>query len=611
VQENPGNKKVDYLKSLIEVLPNKPGVYQYFDKSAAIIYVGKAKDLKKRVSSYFTRTNYENNKLRLLVHKIADIKHIVVENESDAFLLENNLIKKYQPRYNVQLKDDKTFPWICVKNEAFPRIFSTRTLKDDGSVYYGPYTSGLMIKTIIDLIRQLFPLRTCKHNLTASAIGENKFKVCLEYHIGNCLAPCIGEQTVGNYNDSINQIHQILKGNINQVSLYLKELMKSYSDSFEYERAQMIKEKIQLLKRYQSRSTIVNPRISNIDVYTIKEEGNYAFVNYIKVINGAIIQAHNLEIRKQLDEQKEDLLPMAIVEIRNKIPSSANEILLPFPIDLGMPLIKLSVPVRGDKKKLLDLSLRNARHYQMEQRKQREAVSAESRYERILQKIKEDLRLTVKPVHIECFDNSNIQGKEAVASCVVFRNTRPSKKEYRHFHIKTVTGANDYASMEEVITRRYTRLLKEEKDLPQLVVIDGGKGQLSAAVKSLEKLGLRGKIAVIGIAKKLEELYFPDDSVPLYIDKNSETLKALQNLRNEAHRFGITFHRNQRSKKMTLSVLDQIDGVGEQTKQKLLTRYHSIENILKEDPSNLYREIGKQRAGKILAYLSGQKKSGK
>ena len=611
MQEEPGSKKNDYLKSLIEVLPNKPGVYQYFDKSADMIYVGKAKDLKKRVSSYFTRTNYENNKLRLLVQNIADIKHIVVENESDAFLLENNLIKKYQPRYNVQLKDDKTFPWICVKNEAFPRIFSTRTLKDDGSVYYGPYTSGLMVKTIIDLIRQLFPLRSCKHNLTASAISANKFKVCLEYHIGNCLAPCIGVQKADNYDDSINQIHHILKGNINQVSLYLKGLMKSYSDSFDYERAQMIKEKIQLLKRYQSRSTIVNPRISNIDVYTILEEDNYAFVNYIKVINGAIIQAHNLEIRKQLDEQKDDLLPMAIVEIRNKISSNAKEILLPFPIDLGMPHIKQTVPVRGDKKKLLDLSIRNARHYQMEQRKQREALSAESKYERILQKIKEDLRLTAIPVHIECFDNSNIQGKEPVASCVVFRNTRPSKKEYRHFHIKTVTGANDYASMEEVITRRYARLLKEERDLPQLIVIDGGKGQLSAAVNSLEKLGLRGKIAVVGIAKKLEELYFPDDSVPLYIDKNSETLKALQNLRNEAHRFGITFHRNQRSKKMTLSVLDQIEGVGEQTKQKLLTRYHSIENILKEDPENLYREIGKQRAGKILAYLSGQKKSGK
>ncbi len=611
MQEQLVNKKLDYLKSLIEVLPNKPGVYQYFDKNAVIIYVGKAKDLKKRVSSYFTRTNYKNNKLRLLVQKVADIKHIVVENESDAFLLENNLIKKYRPRYNVQLKDDKSFPWICVKNEAFPRIFSTRNLKDDGSVYYGPYTSGLMVKTIIDLIRQLFPLRTCKHNLSESAIDAKKFKVCLEYHIGNCLAPCIGEQTAENYNDSINQIHQILKGNINQVSLYLKELMKRYSDSFEYEKAQMVKEKIQLLKRYQSRSTIVNPRISNIDVYTILEEEEFAFVNYIKVINGAIIQAHNLEIIKQLDEQKEDLLPMAIVEIRNKISSSAKEILLPFPIDLDMPLIKLSVPVRGDKKKLLDLSLRNARHYQMEQRKQREAVSAETKNERKLQKIKEDLRLAVTPVHIECFDNSNIQGKDPVASCVVFRNTRPSKKDYRHFHIKTVKGANDYASMEEVIARRYKRLLKEEKELPQLVVIDGGKGQLSAAVSSLEKLGLRGKIAVVGIAKKLEEIYFPGDSIPLYIDKNSETLKVLQNLRNEAHRFGITFHRNQRSKKMTLSVLDQIEGVGEQTKQKLLTRYYSIENILKADPSNLYREIGKHRTEKILAYLAGGKKPGK
>jgi len=597
------NQRYAYLKQLIEILPEQPGVYQYYDNTEALIYVGKAKNLKKRVTSYFTKNRFDNNKLKLLVRKIADIKYIVVNNESDAFLLENNLIKKYQPKYNVQLKDDKTFPWICVKNEPFPRVFSTRNIKNDGSAYYGPYTSGLMVKTILDLIRQLFPLRTCTLNLTVENIGQGKFKACLEYHIGNCLAPCIAKQTSEDYAASINNIHKILKGNIKQVSDYLRELMERYSMEFRYEQAQLVKEKMELIKRYRSKSTIVNPKINNIDIYSIVDETKYTYVNYMKIIEGCVIQAHNLEIKKQLDEQKEELLMLAITEIRNRIASDAVEILVPFPVDMSIALIKFTIPVRGDKKKLLELSERNARHYQLEQRNQRLLTSPLKKTERILKGMMNDLRLKTLPVHIECFDNSNLQGKNPVASCVVFRNTRPSKKEYRHFHIKTVTGPNDYASMEEIIYRRYRRALENSRDLPQLIVIDGGKGQLNVAVNSLEKLGLKGKIAVIGIAKKLEEIYFPGDAVPLYIDKNSETLKYIQQLRNEAHRFGINFHRSGRSKEMTASILDDIEDIGIRSKEKLLLKYHTIDNILNENPDKLYNLIGKTRTVKLLDHL--------
>lgn len=597
------NNQMDSLRRVIGVLPDQPGVYQFLDEKGNIIYIGKAKNLKKRVSSYFNRNRFENNKLKLLVRRIAKIKHIVVENESDAFLLENNLIKKHQPRYNVQLKDDKSFPWICVKKEPFPRIFQTRNLKNDGSTYYGPYTSVVMVRTLLDLIRQLFPLRNCNLNLTEENIGAGKFRVCLEYHLGNCLGPCVGYQDEANYNDSVKQIHQILKGNINHVTAHLKGLMKKYSDEFEFEQAQKVKEKLEMLRKYQSRSTIVNPKINNIDVYSISEEKDHAYVNYLKVIRGAIVQAHNLEIRKKLNETREELLAMAIIEIRNRIPTQAREIIVPTKVDLGMPHIHQILPARGDKKKLLELSLRNARHYQTEQRKQKDSAAAASPASRILNRVKEDLRLTDTPVHIECFDNSNIQGKEAVASCVVFRNAKPSKKEYRHFHIKTVTGADDYASMYEIITRRYKRQLKEKKDLPQLVITDGGKGQLGVAVESLKKLGLWGRVAIIGIAKKLEEIYFPGDSVPIYIDKNSETLKLIRNIRNEAHRFGINFHRDERSRKMTQSILDQVPGIGEQSKRKLLARYHGVDKILKEDPVVLGSLIGARRAEQLISYL--------
>ena len=601
--QEPVNRKIETLRRIISILPNQPGVYQFIDDKGIIIYIGKAKNLKKRVSSYFNRSRFDNNKLKLLVRRIADIRHIVVENESDAFLLENNLIKKHQPRYNVQLKDDKSFPWICVKNEPYPRIFQTRTLKNDGSIYYGPYTSVVMVRTILDLIRQLFPLRNCNLNLTEENISAGKFRVCLEYHLGNCLGPCVGAQAAPDYDASVKQIHQILKGNINQVSAYLRDLMKKYSADFEFEQAQKVKEKLDMLRRYQSRSTIVNPKISNTDIYSIAEEKDHACVNYLKVIRGAIVQAHNLEIRKKLDETSEELLAIAIIEIRNRIPSQAKEIIIPMEVSLGLPDITQTVPVRGDKKKLLELSFRNARHYQAEQQKQRETASSSSSSLRILERVQSDLRLEEPPLHIECFDNSNIQGKEAVASCVVFRNARPSKKEYRHFHIKTVTGADDYASMSEVITRRYTRQLSEKNSMPQLIITDGGKGQLGVAVESLGKLGLRGRVAVIGIAKKLEEIYFPGDPVPLYIDKNSETLKLIRNIRNEAHRFGISFHRDERSRKMTRSILDQAKGIGEESKRKLLARYKGINKILEEDPEVLGKLIGVRRTENLIRFL--------
>jgi excinuclease ABC subunit C len=603
VENQQVKSKYNFLKQLIETIPEQAGVYQYFNNSGELIYVGKAKNLKKRVTSYFTRTRFENNKLRILVGKIADIKHIVVDNESDAYLLENNLIKKYQPRYNVLLKDDKTFPWICIKNEPFPRIFSTRNIKHDGSSYYGPYTSILMVKTILDLIRQLFPLRTCTCSLSDENIELRKFKVCLEYHIGNCLAPCIGNQSNEEYTIAVSNIHKILKGDIRQVSNYLKRLMERYSEECRFEKAQLMKEKMELIRKYQSKSTIVNPKINNIDVYTIINEEKNAYVNYIKIIEGSVIQAHNLEIHKQLSEEKEELLILAITEIRNRISSDAREILIPFTIDMSMDSIKFTVPVRGDKKKLLELSRRNAIHYQLEQRKRRQHASPQTRNDRILNTMMKDLKMKIPPKHIECFDNSNLQGRNPVASCVVFRNLSPSKKEYRHFHIKSVEGPNDYASFEEIIYRRYNKAIDNNLDLPQLVIIDGGKGQLNAAVNSLERMGLRGRLAIIGIAKRLEEIYFPGDQIPLYLDKNSETLKCIQYLRNEAHRFGLNFHRQGRSKEMTASVLDQIEDIGNISKDKLLVKYHTIEKILAENPEKLYDLIGRKRTVSLIEYL--------
>lgn len=598
------NERYDYLKSIIEVLPNKPGVYQYFDKNGNYLYVGKALDLKKRVSSYFTKSIKDNYKMMMLVKQIASIRHIVVSNESDALLLENNLVKKHQPRYNVLLKDDKTFPWICVKNEPFPRVFYTRNLIQDGSVYYGPYTSVVMVKTLLEMIRQLFPLRTCKLNLSSEHVKKNKYKVCLEYHMGNCKAPCIGLENEADYGAYVKQIHLILKGNIKQVSKQLKNLMKSFSEDYKFEEAQLIKSKIEILEKYRSKSTIVNQKINNVDVFSIVEEEGLAFVNYLKVVGGAIVQAHTVELKKKLEESTIDLLSLAIIDIRQKINSDAREIIVPMRLNLPLGDLKFVVPVKGDKKHLLDLSERNAKYYQIERTKKIAQSNKENRTTRILENMKADLRLKVKPAHIECFDNSNLQGTDPVAACVVFRNAKPSKKEYRHYHVKTVVGADDFASMEEIIYRRYKRLLNEKKSLPQLIVIDGGKGQLNAAVKSLEKLNLRGKIAIVGVAKKLEELYFPGDKIPLYIDKNAETLKIIQQLRNEAHRFGIEFHRHVRNRTMTHSELDSIKGIGEQTKQRLLVHFNSVDGIRNAGYESLKKIIGSGKASILTSYFN-------
>jgi len=597
--------KNEILQILISSLPELPGVYQYYDSDAKLIYVGKAKNLKKRVSSYFTK-NHDSGKTRILVSKIANIQHIVVETESDALLLENNLIKKYQPRYNVLLKDDKTFPWICVKNERFPRIFKTRNRIKDGSIYFGPYTSVVMVNTLLDLIKQLYKLRNCNYSLSADNIQKNKLKVCLEYHIGNCKAPCEGLQEEDDYNQSIIGIKDILKGNINNVKSYLKNLMLQFAEEQKYEDAQLIKEKLEIVEKFQSKSTIVSDTINNVDVFSILDDDKWAFVNFLKVVNGAIIQAHTVEIRKKLDETKQELFPLAILEIRQRLLSDSKEIILPFNLEFSLPDTRVIVPKMGDKKKLLDLSERNVKYYMMEKKKQESLLNPQKSSTRILETIKKDIRLSQLPVHIECFDNSNIQGTSPVASCVVFKQAKPSKRDYRHFNIKTVEGPDDFASMEEVIFRRYKRMLDENQSLPQLIVVDGGKGQLHAALKSLEKLELRGKIAIIGIAKKLEEIYFPEDSVPLYLDKNSETLKVIQHIRNEAHRFGIAFHRNQRSKKFITSQLDNIKGVGEKAKESLSKHFKTIESIKTSSIEELSKVLGESKAKLVFDFFKNQ-----
>ncbi|TXB64037.1 excinuclease ABC subunit UvrC [Vicingus serpentipes] len=591
------------LNNIIKNLPNKPGVYQYYNTEGIILYVGKAKNLKKRVTSYFTK-NHENGKTAILVRQIADIKIIVVETEIEALLLENNLIKKYQPKYNILLKDDKTYPWICIKNERFPRIFSTRNIIRDGSEYFGPYASVRMMNTILDLIRQLYPIRNCNYNLSEENIANEKFKVCLEYHIGNCKGPCIDEQSEDDYNTSINEIKNIIKGNINSVTKHLKPLMKEYADKLQFEKAQQIKEKIETLENYQSKSVVVSPTINDVDVFSIISDEKYGFVNYLKVINGAIIQGHTIELKKKLDETDDELLQIGIAELRVRFDSESKEVIVPFKPDLADENIKFTVPQRGDKKQLLDLSERNAKYFRLERNKQKANVNPTKHSDRILERMQKDLRMPVKPVHIECFDNSNIQGTNPVAACVVFKDAKPSKRDYRHFNIKTVEGPDDFASMEEVVYRRYKRLLDEDEPLPQLIIIDGGKGQLSSALKSLDKLNLRGKITIIGIAKKLEEIYFPGDSIPLYIDKKSESLKVIQYLRNEAHRFGITHHRNKRSKAAITSELDKIEGIGFKTAQQLLWKFKSVARIKKATLKELETAVNKQRAKIVFDHFS-------
>ena len=581
----------------IHSLPDNPGVYQFFDSEGIILYVGKAKNLKKRVSSYFTKKQ-EYGKTRVMVKKIRSIRHIVVATESDALLLENNLIKEHQPRYNVLLKDDKSYPWICIKNELFPRIFMTRNIIKDGSEYFGPYTSVKTVKTLLDLIKSVHPLRTCKHQLTQEKIDAGKFKFSLEYHLGFCQGACQGLISQGEYQERIEKVKEIIKGNFKAPLQDFKREMHILATEMEFEKAQEIKEKIDILQSYQAKSTVVNPKINNVDVFTVISDGTHGYVNFLQLSHGSITRSHTMEIKKKLDETDGELLQLAIVEIRKRFGSTSKEIYLPFPVAVEDDL-KVTIPKLGDKKRIIELSERNARFFRQDRFKQIKITDPDRHTKRLMAQMKMDLRLSEEPVHIECFDNSNIQGSNPVAACVVFRNGKPSKKDYRHFNIKTVEGPDDFASMEEVVFRRYRRLLHEEESLPQLIVIDGGKGQLSSALKSLESLELRGKIAIIGIAKRLEEIYFPDDPIPLYLDKKSETLKIIQQLRNEAHRFGITHHRNKRSKGAIDSELESIEGIGKKTAEQLLKNFKSVKRIREATVESLAETVGMAKAKKI------------
>jgi excinuclease ABC subunit C len=588
------------LQLQIQTLPDGPGVYQYYDKEGKILYVGKAKNLKKRVASYFNKI-HDTAKTNVLVKKIVTIKHIVVPTETDALLLENNLIKTLQPRYNVLLRDDKTYPWICIKKEPFSRIFPTRKMVKDGSEYFGPYTSFKTVNTILELIKELYPLRTCNYDLSKNNIETHKFKVCLEYHIGNCKGPCEGHESLQNYQRQVDAIREILKGNFKESMKDFKKVMADLASEMHFEEAQKIKEKIAILENYQSRSTIINPKITNIDVFSIVSDESAAFINFLQISHGSIIRSHTMEIKKKLDETDEELLELAIIELRERFQLLSREIIVPFEVDLGEN-IKITVPQLGDKKQILELSIRNAKFYRIEQLKQLQIVDPERHSNRIMAQMQKDLRLHEEPRHIECFDNSNIQGTNPVAACVVLKDGKPSKKDYRHFNIKTVVGPDDFASMEEVVFRRYKRMLDENQPLPQLIIIDGGKGQLSSALKSIDALGLRGKIAIIGIAKRLEELFYPGDSTPLYLDKKSETLKVIQQLRNEAHRFGITFHRDKRSKAALNSSIESIPGIGEKTILSLIQHFKSVKRLKLATEKEISEVVGVSKAKKITDF---------
>jgi len=588
------------LEIQIKTLPHQPGVYQYFDIEDRLIYVGKAKDIKKRVSSYFNK-HHDYGKTRVLVKNITSVKHIVVETENDALLLENNLIKKYKPKYNVLLKDDKSYPWICIKKERFPRVFPTRRVIKDGSEYFGPYTSMKTVKTLLGLIKGLYQLRTCNYDLSESKIEAGKYKVCLEYHLGNCKGACEGYETEEEYQSNIIAIREILKGNFKDSLQQFREQMKHHAEQMQFEDAQKIKEKLHVLENYQAKSTIVNPKISNVDVFSIVSDETYAYVNFLQLSYGSIIRSHTLELKKKLQESDTELLELAITEIRQRFNSMSRELYVPFKVNLGGDL-KITIPQLGDKKSILDLSIRNAKYFRMDKFKQVKLVDPDRHANRIMAQMKADLRLSEEPRHIECFDNSNIQGTNPVAACVVFKNGKPSKKDYRNFNIKTVEGPDDFASMEEVVYRRYKRLVEEEQPLPQLIIIDGGKGQLSSALKSLDILGLRKKIAIIGIAKRLEELFYPDDPIPLYLDKKSETLKIIQQLRNEAHRFGIEHHRNRRSKGALTTELENISGVGEQSIIDLMKTFKTVKRIANAKLDELEVVVGVSRASKIYNY---------
>ena len=597
------NDRLNYITSLLSTIPESPGCYQYYDVRGTVIYVGKAKNLRKRISSYFQK-EHENRKTRVLVKQIYDLRYIVVDSEADALLLENNLIKQYRPRYNVLLKDDKTYPSIVIKNEPFPRIFQTRNIIRDGSLYFGPYSSVHFIRTLLHLIKELYPIRNCKHALTPEAIGSGKYKVCLQYHIKRCKAPCVGMQLAEEYNRNIADIKEILKGNSSKVSELLLERMKALAEEMRFEEAQEVKRQYDLVESFRLKSTVV-PMLHNVDVFSLDENETSFFINYMHVGSGAIVQVYTIEYQKKLDdEQKEYVLGLGIVEMRERFRSHANEIIVPFiPEGVFPEGISFTVPQRGDKRKLLELSLQNAKQYKVDKLKRSEKFNPEQRATRLLTTIQKDLHLPVLPMQIECFDNSNIQGTNPVAACVVFKKAKPSKKDYRHFHIKTVVGPDDFASMREIVTRRYTRLLEEKAPLPQLIIIDGGKGQLNAATEVLGELNLLGKITIVGLAKRLEEIFYPGDPFPLVLDKTSETLKVIQHLRDEAHRFGITFHRHMRSKGQIVSELDAIKGIGEKTKEALLKKYKSVKRIREAPSAELEELIGKRKAALVAEGL--------
>ncbi|WP_026904997.1 excinuclease ABC subunit UvrC [Pedobacter glucosidilyticus] len=594
----------DY-KAALKNIPHRPGVYQYYDDANELIYIGKAKDLKNRVSSYFNKDNYKvNAKTRVLVSKIRNITFTIVDSEVDAWLLENSLIKKHQPRYNVMLKDDKTYPWIVIKNEKFPRIQWTRRIVKDGSKYLGPYPSVGMMHSILGLIKETYQLRTCSLPLTQPNIVAGKFRVCLEYQIGNCKGPCEGLQNEADYNQSIDEIKDILNGKISGVLRNLKEQILEASSQLNFELAHRLQKKYELLEKYQSKSTVVNSSITEVDVFSIASEEKIAFVNYLKVMHGTIIQTQTIEMKKKLDETDEELLSLAISEFRSRYQSKSKEIVVPFEIDIDDDKLTFTVPKQGEKKKLLDLSMKNVLFFKKDKIEQYEKLNPDLRTERLLTQMQKDLRLKELPKHIECFDNSNFQGKYPVSAIVVFKDAKPSKKDYRHFNVKTVEGPNDFATMEEAVFRRYKRLLEEGESLPQLVIIDGGKGQLSSAVKSLKALGIMDKLAVIGIAKRLEELYYPGDQYPLYLDKKSETLRIIQHLRDEAHRFGITFHRKKRDQGTLQTELELIDGIGKTSAEKLLKRFKSVKKIKEAQEQELLEVVNLKQAKAILDFFA-------
>lgn len=591
------------LREKISELPRRPGVYQYFDASGTIIYIGKAKNLKNRVSSYLSKRN-QSNKTLLLVRQIEDLRYIVVDSEQDALLLENNLIKKYKPKYNILLKDDKSYPWICIKKEHFPRVFLTRQYIRDGSEYFGPYTSSKLANTLLNLIRSLFKLRTCHHVLDGKSIFSRKIKACLEYHIGNCLAPCEGRISQEEYQEFIIQIRNILKGNLSLVIQTMNQKMQNYSAQLKFEEADQVKKALSLLRNYQSKSTIVRTTVHDIDVFSYLETEEYAYINYLRVMHGAVIQVHSVELEKKIEE-REAILAFAIYEIRQLMDSHSKEIIVPFLPDVELKGVKYVIPTQGDKKQLLDLSTRNASYFKSD-RESRHIVKNEDSIPSLLQTIQEELKLPRLPYRIECFDNSNIQGTHPVSACTVFLNGHPAKREYRKFHVKTVVGADDFATMEEVIFRRYSRVLDEGRDLPDLIVIDGGKGQLHSALKSLRKLDLEGKIPILGLAERMEEIYFPGDNYPYVLGKNSLALKTLMHIRDEAHRFGITFHRKLREKSQTISVLSSIPGIGKETELSLLQQFKSVSEIASKPFEELAAVIGKKRAGIIYHYFRNE-----